>query len=207
MEPTLSARATTSWEHSGCTMICTPGCSARAAATCSGVNRWCTEQWPFQRRKRESLISRSSRPPSSKRGFQTFISVGRVAHGEGGVAAQVLVGHEQHPVAPLQGPGQDAPGVGRGAAGAAVAADEGLHRRRGVDVGDGHDPLDVDDAGQGLPALLDLVDVGHVGHRTAGVQVGEDDPLVGAGEDVGRLGHEVDAAEHDVGRPSAFSAA
>src|SRR5439155_2136956 len=69
----------------------------------------------------------------------------------------------------------------------------------GVDVGDGHHPLDVDDAGQGVPALLDLVGVGHVGHGTAGVQVGEHDPLVGPGEDVGRLGHEVHAAEHDVG--------
>ncbi len=53
--------------------------------------------------------------------------------------------------------------------------------------------------GQRLPALLDLVDVGHVGHGAAGVEVGEDDPLVGAGEHVGRLGHEVHAAEHDVG--------
>ena len=40
---------------------------------------------------------------------------------------------------------------------------------------------------------------GHVGHRAAGVQVGEDDPLVVAGEHVGGLGHEVHAAEDDVG--------
>ena len=48
---------------------------------------------------------------------------------------------------------------------------------------------------------------GHVGHRAAGRQVGQDDghalaaalgQLLGAvGQDVGRLGHEVDAAEHD----------
>ena len=50
-----------------------------------------------------------------------------------------------------------------------------------------------------LPALLDLVDVGHVGHRAAGVEVGEDHALVVGGEDVGRLGHEVHAAEDDVG--------
>ena len=51
---------------------------------------------------------------------------------------------------------------------------------------------------EGLPRLLDLVEVGHVGHRAAGVQVGEDHLLVVAGEDVGRLGHEVHAAEDDV---------
>ena len=54
-------------------------------------------------------------------------------------------------------------------------------------------------AGDRVPGLLDLVEVGHVGHRAAGVQVGEDHPLVVAGEDVGRLGHEVHTAEDDVG--------
>ena len=52
--------------------------------------------------------------------------------------------------------------------------------------------------GEGLPGLLDGVDVGHVGHRAPGVEVGEDHLLVRRGEDVGRLGHEVDAAEDDV---------
>ena len=58
----------------------------------------------------------------------------------------------------------------------------------------------VGDAGDLLPRFLDLVDVGHVGHRATGVQVGEDHPLVVAGEHVGGFGHEVDAAEDDVGR-------
>ena len=58
--------------------------------------------------------------------------------------------------------------------------------------------LDVGDRRPGLPGLLHGVDVGHVGHGAAGVEVGEDDLLVGAGEDVGRLGHEVHAAEDDV---------
>ena len=49
-----------------------------------------------------------------------------------------------------------------------------------------------------LPRLLHRVEVGHVGHGAAGVQVGQQHRLVVAGEDVGRLGHEVDAAEHDV---------
>ena len=57
-----------------------------------------------------------------------------------------------------------------------------------------------------VPGLLDLVDVGHVGHRAAGVEVGEDHPLVVAGEHVGRLGHEVHAAEDDVGRRSLSAA-
>ena len=39
---------------------------------------------------------------------------------------------------------------------------------------------------------------GHVGHRAAGGEVGQHHRLVVAGEDVGRLGHEVHAAEDDV---------
>ena len=66
---------------------------------------------------------------------------------------------------------------------------------------------DVDHLGQLLPAILDLVDLGHVGHGAAGGQVGQDhghalaaalgQALGAVGQDVGRLGHEVDAAEGD----------
>ena len=48
------------------------------------------------------------------------------------------------------------------------------------------------------PAVERLVEVGHVGHRAAGAQVREDHADVLVGEDVGALGHEVDAAEDDV---------
>ena len=58
-----------------------------------------------------------------------------------------------------------------------------------------------------LPAVFDLLDLGHVGQRAAGGQVGQDhghalaaalgQPLGPIGQDVGRLGHEVDAAEGD----------
>ena len=47
-----------------------------------------------------SLTSRSSSPPSSWRGFHTRMSRLVVAHLVAGVAAEVLVGEEQHLVAP-----------------------------------------------------------------------------------------------------------
>ena len=126
--------------------------------------------------------------------------VGRaVAHLERGVAAEVLVGEERDLVAAAERPLEDGPRVRRRADGAAVLADERLDGRRGVHVRDRHDPVDVGDGRERLPALLDLVEVGHVGHGAPGVEVGEDHPLVVAGEDVGRLRHEVDAAEDDVG--------
>ncbi len=78
-----------------------------------------------------------------------------------------------------------------------MAADEGLERSRGVHVGHRDQPVDVDHRGQIVPGLLDLVDVGHVGHGAAGVQVRQQDLLLGCGEDVGGLGHEVHPAEHD----------
>ena len=39
-----------------------------------GRKRWCTEQWPFHSRNVASFTSRSSRPPSSRRGFHTRMS-------------------------------------------------------------------------------------------------------------------------------------
>ena len=63
----------------------------------------------------------------------------------------------------------------------------------------GHDAFDVGDAGDLLPALLDLVESAMSAIEQPGVEVGEDDSLVVAGEHVGRLGHEVHAAEDDVG--------
>ena len=51
--------------------------------------------------------------------------------------------------------------------------------------------------GELLPALLDARLVGHVGHRASGGEVRQDHGLLGRREQVGGLGHEVHAAEHD----------
>ena len=136
VEPTLSAISTTSCAHSGCTTISMPGCSARAASTCAGLNRWCTEQWPFHSRKVASLTSRSSSPPSSWRGSQTRMSRLVVTHRVAGVAAEVLVREEEHLVAACEGPLEHRARVRRRAHGAAVAADERLQRGRRVHVRD-----------------------------------------------------------------------
>ena len=55
----------------------------------------------------------------------------------------------------------------------------------------------AEDLDQLLPRRLDRLLVGHVGHRAAGREVRQDDVLLRTGQDVGRLGHEVHAAEHD----------
>jgi hypothetical protein len=165
----------------------------------------------------EALVDRAVAPPQQERGrlglglaqaaeVVAGIPDGHlrqlVAHRHAGVAPEVLIGEEQDLVGMTvaERPLQHGPGVGRGAHGAAVAAHERFQGGRGVHVGDRDDPVDVHDLGQRLPGLGDLVDVGHVGHRAARVEVGEDHALVVAGEDVGRLGHEVHAAEHDVVR-------
>ena len=55
------------------------------------------------------------------------------------------------------------------------------------------------------PAHLELIGVGHVGHRAAGGEVGEDHLLMIGAQHVGALRHEVHAAEDDelgVGMPA-----
>ncbi len=100
----------------------------------------------------------------------------------------MLVGEEQHPVSALERPLEDRLGVGGGADDPAVPSDEALDRCGGVHVGHGdhrHTPVGVhglevtEHLFELLPALLDLVDVGHVGHRAAGGEVGKDHRLVG----------------------------
>ena len=48
-----------------------------------------------------------------------------------------------------------------------------------------------------LPADFELIDRGHVGHRTARGEVRKNHALLGRGQHVGAFRHEVDAAEHD----------
>ena len=89
--------------------------------------------------------------------------------------------------------------VARRADRAAAFADERFDGGGGVDVGDGHH---VGDAHllEFLPAHLELIGSGHVGHRAAGGEVGQNHLLMRRGQDVRALGHEVHAAEdHEVG--------
>ena len=97
-------------------------------------------------------------PPSSRRGSQTGIAPA-ACPSPGRVAAQVLIGEEQHPPPPGEGPLQHRPGVGRGADDPAVPAAKGLQAGRRVDVGDRRHVVDVDHFGQLLPAVLHLLDL------------------------------------------------
>ena len=104
------------------------------------------------------------------------------------VGAEELVGAEQD-LAVLGDRGDDVDGVRRRAADVGL----GLHRGGGVDV--------ADDDGAGVLGLPgpQLVGGDRLGQAAAGALVGDQHGLVVA-EDLRRLGHEVDAAEHDDGR-------
>ena len=86
-----------------------------------------------------------------------------------------------------------------------MRTDEGFDCRGRVDVGDRDDTLlavlDAIGADTHLlefpPGHLELVGRRHVGHRAAGREVGQDDFLMRRAQDVGALGHEVDAAKDD----------
>jgi hypothetical protein len=120
----------------------------------------------------------------------------------------VLVRQEQHLLAMAaervaERPSQRHLGVGRRTDRAAVPTGERLDRGAGVHVGHRHRHVGDTRVDQRIPGFLDLLRGRHVGHRAACGEVGEHDLLVVAGQDVGRLGHEVHAAEDDVRRPGA----
>ena len=134
--------------------------------------------------------------------------VERDAHAERRVAAQMLIGEEHHAAGARERPFERGLGIGGGANDAAVPADERLQARCRVDVRDGRDVFRIEDFAELIPGVFDLVDGGHVGHRAAGGQIGQHDGDAFAAafgellwpvrQDVGRLGHEVHAAEYDV---------
>ena len=122
----------------------------------------------------------------------------RDAHLVAGVAAEVLVGEEEDLLATLEGVLKRLWGVAGGADDALTLADEALEAGGAVHIGDGDDAGGgVEGGGHLVPGGVDIAGVGHVGHRTASGHVGENHRDLGRGEDVGGLGHEVDAAEED----------
>ena len=105
--------------------------------------------------------------------------VERDAHLVRRVAPKMLIGQEQNLLAVREAPLQRRHRVRRRADRAAALADERLNRRRRVDVGHRHDALDPH-LRQLFPARLELLGLGHVGHRAAGGEVGQDDLLMRA---------------------------
>src|SRR5229473_1038407 len=122
----------------------------------------------------------------------------RDAHAIAGVAAEMLVGEEKNFFTRLESPPHDLGGVGTGADRAALLAGEGFDGRSRIHVGNRDDLARVDDGREFAPAGFHLADGGHVGHGAAGVEVGQDNHLVLAAENVRAFGHEVHAAEDDV---------
>jgi len=139
------------------------------------------------------------------------LSVGIEAHFDSRVAPEVLIWEEENLIlATFRGkrerPIESRSSVGTRADSSSVLADKTLEVRGGIDVGHGDDlrlvsgsvELDVtQDLRELLPAGSNLEEIRHIGHGASGGEVGEDDLLVIAGQDVGGFGHEVNAAEHD----------
>ena len=180
VEPIASAFCATSKRHSGCTITLTPGICARRSSTIAGVKRLWTEQWPFQSRMRADahlVVARARRAPRSDprpSSPRAGCPCGSRCCGRGAGPGRTARARLR-----AKRPLDHGARVRRGADGAAVAADEGLQVRGRVHVGDGHDVV-ADHARDVVPAVLDLADLGHVGHRAAGVHVGQHD-LSGAG--------------------------
>src|ERR1700730_4401441 len=119
------------------------------------------------------------------------------AHTKSGVPAEVLVGQEEYLFAAFERPAHHRGGVRTGADRAAVLSGERFDRGGRVHVGD-RDHLQLAQRGKLAPTGLHLPDIGHVGHRAAGIEVRQDDRLMLAAKNVRAFGHEMYAAENDV---------
>ena len=139
VEPTTSAWSTTSIVHSGWTRILMPGYSLAELVDVLGLEHLVDAAMPLPQ-DHPAAADRLGRVAAES----IFVRVPerhllqRNAHAQGGVAAQVLIGEEQHAAAPREGPIEHGRGVGRGADDPAVPPAERLQVGRRVDVGDRH---------------------------------------------------------------------
>ncbi len=132
----------------------------------------------------------------------------RNAHRPGRVPAQVLVGEEQHAAAAGEGPIEHGPRVGRRADDAAVPAAKRLQVGRRVDVGDRHQvvrrrSLRPSCSQQSSTCSMSAMSASEQPAARSGSTTvtrwppRSRQPLGPVGQDVGRFGHEVDAAKGD----------
>src|SRR5208337_3192420 len=120
------------------------------------------------------------------------------------VSAEVLIGQEKQLRISLQSPPHGAGGVRRSADHASAFATESFNRGGRVDVSDGRNAFVIAEVGgqarahKLFPAVFDLLDVGHIGHRASGIEIGKNHNLAGSGKNVGALGHEMHAAKDNI---------
>ena len=171
---------TTSWVHSGCTSTWTPGTRSRTSSTHCAENRPCTEQCPFHRIIRASRSCSAVRPPFGLvRVPHHAVARGVIPSSQHrGVAAEVLVGQEEHlgvgllrrtptPARPRRCDDvQTAP---------PLRPQNALMSARGVHVGHGYDGRRRRRRRPARPRRpRPGASAGHVGHRAAGGEVGQD---------------------------------
>jgi hypothetical protein len=112
----------------------------------------------------------------------------------------VLVGQKQNALAARKGPLEGGSRIRRRAHQPAALAAKGFDRGSRVHVRQRDRFPGQTQPLERIPAGFHLRDFGHIGHRTAGIQVGQDYLLARVAEHVGTFGHEVNAAEKDVPR-------
>ena len=124
----------------------------------------------------------------------------RQPHLIGRIAAQMLVGEEENLLASGPTPFNDRSGIGRRAGNPAVLTAKGFKNCGGVHIDRRHDGLfHRQDAPQGFPALIDLLDRRHIRHGATGSHVRKNHRLLRTAQDIRGLRHKMDAAEHNIG--------
>src|SRR5215469_12306942 len=116
----------------------------------------------------------------------------------------MLIREEKDASPALKCPAQHLWSVGGRADNTAVAPAERFEIGRRVHIRDRNYRREVTthlilkEVSKGFPAFFDLSNVGHIGHGAAGGGIRKDDLLMSSTQDIGALGHKVDATEYDI---------
>ena len=110
----------------------------------------------------------------------------------------MLVREEQDATFLGVGPFQHSSGIGAGTDDPTVATAEGLQVGCGIHVSHRDDVACADKTIEILPGILNAFTVRHIGHGATSGEVRENDFNIWIGQDIGRFGHEVNAAKDDI---------
>ena len=177
VEPETSARSLTSCGHSGWTRILMPGCCSRNWCTCSALEHLvhAAVAFPEDRPCCRQAALRCCRPARRRSGSQTGICVVGDAHRQRRVAAQVLIGKEQHAAGALRRPiSRPAPALLDVQTMPPCRPQNAFRLAAELMYVTGVMSAVSITSPSSSQAVFDLFDRGHVGHRTTGGHVGQD---------------------------------
>src|SRR2546423_4992278 len=111
----------------------------------------------------------------------------------------MFIGKEKDALTAIEGPFDNRRSIGGSTDNTTIATTESFEISSRVYIGNRNNASVIPKhIRQHLPALLNLGNIRHIGHRTTCSRIGQNDFLLWSAQDIGSFGHEVNATEDNI---------